>query len=311
MRLLPRAAILILIITAITGCSGAGSTETEANASAMSATPGVAFEIPVPTASGVDVERNDKASIDYSNIQNGYVIVEFSEKTDKTLKIIVTAPHGEMYIYSLSDDGNEEIIPLTEGDGEYQIGVFENIEADSYNMVLSITIDVVLADEFIPFINPNQFVNFTKESELVGLAAELIINASTIDEKIEAIYNYVVDNFTYDYDLAASVQSGYIPNLDEVLHRKEGICFDYSALVTAMLRSQGIPAKLEIGYHGDEYHAWISKYCDQNGWIDRRYHYSGGEWAMMDPTVESGERRLHLSRQEARDDTEYRLMFNY
>ena len=41
-----------------------------------------------------------------------------------------------------------------------------------------------------------------------------------------------------------------LPSVDETLKTKKGICFDYAALMTAMLRSQGIPTKLEIGYQG-------------------------------------------------------------
>ena len=51
---------------------------------------------------------------------------------------------------------------------------------------------------------------------------------------------------------------------------EKGICFDYAALMTAMLRSQGIPTKLEIGYSGEVYHAWISTYIDEIGWVDKR-----------------------------------------
>jgi len=302
-------AILMLIILLLIACS---SNNTGSNNSA--ATPAEAestFVIPVPSAPGIDVESDENASIDFSNIEDGYVIVEYSGKSDKALRVVVVAPHGEIYIYALSDGGFSEIIPITEGDGEYTIGVYEHRGDDDYGRVISITTDVVLNDGFLPFIHPNQFVRFTKDSELVPLAAELTKNAETVDEKIEAVYNYVVDNFTYDYDLAASVQSGYIPNLDDVLHRKEGICFDYSALVTAMLRSQGIPTRLEIGYHGEEYHAWISKYCDVNGWVENRFHYGDGVWNRMDPTVESTDRRTHNSRKEARDDDTYRLMYNY
>ena len=216
-----------------------------------------------------------------------------------------------MYIYPLRDGGFPEIIPLTEGSGEYKIGIYENIGEESFKSIISVTIDVMLIDDYLPFIHPNQFVNFNKDSELVALAAELTKDAATVDEKIAIIYNFVVENFTYDYELAESVQTGYLPMLDEVLNRRKGICFDYSALVTAMLRSQGIPARLEIGYHGDEYHAWISKLCDVEGWIEHRYHHNGEEWYRMDPTVESGARRAHRSRVEARDDDTYLLMFNY
>ena len=303
MRSLAKAAILLLIIFFIAGCSETDTTSPEKSISA--------FEIPVPVASGVNVERNERASIDYSNTQDGYVIIEFSDNTDSSLRVLVKAPHGEEYRYALSTTGNKEIIPLTEGDGEYEIGVYEHVDGINFRPVLKVNVDVKLSDELAPFIHPNQFVNYSKDSDLVELAAELTKGAKNTEEKIKAIYEYVVDNFTYDYDLAANVQSGYLPDLDKVLDRKEGICFDYSALVTAMLRSQGIPARLEIGYHGEEYHAWISKYCEENGWIDNRYHYNGDEWTRMDPTVESTSHRKHHSRQQARDDDTYRLMYNY
>ena len=308
MKLFLKVAIIMLTISVLSGCSKNNQTEPESGNPDEAP---VIFEIPVPTASGINVEANDRARIDYSNIQDGYVIAVFTGKSDKIIRVAVTAPHGERYIYTISDGDVEEIIPLTEGDGEYLIGIYEQAEGSEYNSVVEITIDVILKDDFVTFLHPNQFVNYTKRSELVELAAELTRDAESTGEKIDAIYNYIVDNFTYDYDRAANVQSGYIPNLDDVLHKKEGICFDYSALVTAMFRSQGIPTRLEIGYHGEEYHAWISKYCEENGWMERRYHHDGEEWCMMDPTIESGERKIHLSRQEARNDDEYRLMYNY
>jgi len=38
--------------------------------------------------------------------------------------------------------------------------------------------------------------------------------------------------------------------------------------MSAMLRSQGIPTKLEVGYSGEAYHAWISTYIKESGWVD-------------------------------------------
>ena len=304
MKAFSKTIVLVLTIILLAAVTAGCGSENDASGG---------FEIPVPTAPGTNVESNERAKIDFSNTQDGYVIVEFSEQSEKALRVVVTAPHDAQYIYALNDSGGREVIPLTEGDGEYTVGIYENIEADSYALIIALTTNVSLKDEFEPFIRPNQFVNYTKDSELVGLAAELTKDAESVKEKIIAIYDFVINNFTYDYDLAATVQSGYLPNLDEVLHRKEGICFDYSALVTAMLRSQGIPARLEIGYHGEQYHAWISLFCEDNGWIDKRYHYdySQEEWTAMDPTLESGEHSGHTSRQQAREDVEYRLMFNY
>ena len=80
--------------------------------------------------------------------------------------------------------------------------------------------------------------------------AELSAGATDQITVVTDIYNYVINNLTYDTAKAQSVQSGYLPNVDVVLAQKKGICFDYAALMTAMLRSQDIPTKLVVGYTG-------------------------------------------------------------
>lgn len=55
--------------------------------------------------------------------------------------------------------------------------------------------------------------------------------------------------------------------------------------MAAMLRSQNIPTKLEVGYSGDAYHAWISTYIDETGWVDNIIEFDGHDWQIMDPTL--------------------------
>lgn len=50
-------------------------------------------------------------------------------------------------------------------------------------------------------------------------------------------------------------------------------------------RSQNIPTKLEVGYSGDTYHAWISTYVDDKGWVDNIIEFDGDSWQIMDPTL--------------------------
>ncbi|MEG1997770.1 MAG: transglutaminase-like domain-containing protein, partial [Clostridiales bacterium] len=105
--------------------------------------------------------------------------------------------------------------------------------------------------------------------------------------KVGVIYKYVIKNYTYNTKLAATVTSGYLPNLDAFFDKKSGICFDYAALMTAMLRSQNIPTKLVVGYTGKAYHAWISVYTEAGGWLDNVIFFNGAEWKLMDPTFAS------------------------
>ena len=88
-------------------------------------------------------------------------------------------------------------------------------------------------------------------------------------------------------ELAATVTSGYLPDLDTVLSKMSGICFDYAALMTGMLRSQGVPTKLVIGYAGDVYHAWINVYSSSTGWVEGVVYFDGVNWQRMDPTFAS------------------------
>lgn len=75
--------------------------------------------------------------------------------------------------------------------------------------------------------------------------------------------------------------------MDETLSTKKGICFDYASLMVAMLRSQNIPTKLEVGYSGQVYHAWISVYLTELGWIDGIIKFDGKSWTLLDPTLAS------------------------
>ncbi|MCL2616146.1 MAG: transglutaminase-like domain-containing protein [Defluviitaleaceae bacterium] len=237
-----------------------------------------------PTASGVNVRRNDKAEIDYSNARYGYVMVRFMERTTSSVRVLITGPSNVQYQYRLNTDGRWEVFPLSDGNGQYSIGVFEQVSGNRFATANSININVALVDEFAPFLRPNQFVNFNRNSRVVSLATELTRGSTSVIDTVSRVYNYVIENIEYDFELARTVTSGYVPDIDRVLQRGKGICFDYAAVMTAMLRSQGIPTKLVIGYAGDVFHAWISVHSPETGWINNIIQFDGRTWQLMDPT---------------------------
>jgi len=242
----------------------------------------------MPVASGSKVESNSKAVIDYSNTADGYVMVKWNKETTSNLFVQITGPDDVRYQYSILPDGNFNVLPLTGGNGSYTINVLEQTSDGRGALVVGTTVKVTLTDEFAPFLRPNQFVNFDEDSEVVKVAASLVSKEYSFPEKIAAVYNFVTSNIVYDTDFAQSVIDGavssYIPDLDSVLARGKGICFDYAAVMTAMLRSQGIPTKMVFGYADDVYHAWISVYSDETGWIDQVIFFDGESWMLMDPT---------------------------
>lgn len=237
------------------------------------------------------VLSNDKASVDTSNASKGTLQIKYTGGKQVKIKVQITNGGGTTYTYDLNNSGNTEVFPLTEGNGNYSVKVFENIRDNSYAQAYSCSVDVSLTDEFAPFLNPNQYVNYSSASAVVTQASQLTSGLTSDLDKIAAVFNYVVDNFSYDHARAASVSSGYLPNVDSVLAEKKGICFDYAAVMSAMLRSQNIPCKLVVGYAGTTYHAWINTYITGTGWVDQVIYFDGQTWTLMDPTfVSSGKR---------------------
>ena len=245
----------------------------------------------MPEATGARVEKNSQAIIDYSNAADGYVMVKWLVATKWQLRVQVTGPSGIVYTYIIHPDESFNVLPLSDGNGSYQVQVYEQNESGRYSLIISLNTNVTLKDEFAPFLRPNQYVNFNETSNVVIKAAELVTANSSLTEKIAAVYTYVIRNFTYDTEFAELVSSGgvsgYIPDLDEVFARRKGICFDYAAVMTAMLRSQGIPTKMVFGYADDIYHAWINVYSEETGWVDQVIFFDGENWIMMDPTFAS------------------------
>ncbi len=237
----------------------------------------------MPDATGTVTYSGGGATIDASNTSNGYLMVKY---TGSNQKIKVQITKGTTYTYDLNARNAFEVYPLTEGNGSYSIKVFENVSGNQYAQLLSQTISVSLSNEFAPFLYPNQYVNFNSGSAAVGVAAQLAAGKDPIGV-VDAVYKYVIANVSYDYGKAQTVQSGYLPNIDSTLASRTGICFDYAALMTGMLRSQDIPTKLVIGYTGNLYHAWVSVYIAGEGWIDNIIHFDGQKWSYMDPTFMS------------------------
>lgn len=294
-----------LFVSLLAGCGG----NTEKNSAAPSETPSAspstaadaffqigAEEIPLAAgytaaeasavASGTSIQQNDNVVLDYSNTADGYIMIKYLGANQK-VKTQITGPSGVTYTYNQSLSSNYDVYVLSDGSGTYKIAVFENISGTSYATVFSYSITVSLKDEFAPFLRSNKYVNYSSATKVVAKAAELCKDQNTTTGKIKAVYEFVVNNYTYDYDLAQNVKSGYIPDLDKDYDSKKGICFDYAATMTAMLRSQGIPTKMVFGYTGSVYHAWINTYSAESGWITGSIYFDGKDWKLMDPTFAS------------------------
>lgn len=236
----------------------------------------------VPEASGTVEERNDVAVIDLSHTDCGYIMASYTGSVPK-IKLRITCPDGIQYTYDLHGDGYETF-PLSSGNGDYEAAIYENISGTNYSTCLYTSFSVQLKDEFLPFLYPNQYVDFNAESKTVQTGAELADGAADDLEVITRVYDYITSSIVYDYDKAESPPTGYTTDVDAILESGAGICLDYAAVMAAMLRSQSIPTRLEVGYAKDAYHAWISVYTAETGWLNGLIEFDGSVWTLVDPT---------------------------
>lgn len=283
--------------------------ELEDEAVALAESPAAVNTALAPVASGTKTKSSSKAIIDYSNTQDGYVMVKYTAATTKRLKAQVKGP-STTYTYNITA-GKWETFPLSDGNGNYQVIVYENVTGSKYSALVSASMSVSLTDEFAPFLRPNQYVDYSVAPNAVAKAAELTSSLTDPLDKVKAVYDYVVANLTYDRQLAATVKSGYLPVLDTVLEKKAGICFDYASLMTGMLRSQGVPCKLVVGYAGTAYHAWISVWSEEDGWIDGAIYFDGTSWQRMDPTFASSGKKSESIMKYIGDGKNYTTKYLY
>ncbi len=236
----------------------------------------------IPSADGIAETHNDVASIDYSNASCGYVMANYTGSSPK-VKLRITGPDSVVYTYDLHGS-DYETFPLSSGDGSYDVAIYENISGTSYSTCLFKKIAVTIEDEFMPFLYPNQYVNFTIDSKTVMKGMDLAFAAENDLEVVTNVYNYMISEITYDYDKASDPPTGYTTDVDEILESGTGICLDYAAVMASMLRSQRIPTRLEVGYAQDAYHAWISIYTEETGWLNGIIEFNGSTWTLVDPT---------------------------
>ena len=241
-------------------------------------------------APGIQVQHGPNSTIDFSNARYGYVMVR--KNTDLRVRVRVTKGDSVYLRYVLPERDIFFPIPLQLGSGTYQVEVLLNVPemgstAFTTDSTVTFDTDLIREDSFALF--PGLYANFNNNSTAVRKAHDLTVNAGGNDlKKVQSVYNWIINHITYDHAKAAVVTGDYIPNPDQVLAARKGICFDYASLMTTMLRSVGVPARLIIGpatnESGTVLHAWVEVYISNSGWISDGITTDGNRWVLLDPT---------------------------
>lgn len=245
--------VVILIVLTV---QGACSSNVHAFADAATVVQTTYF----PEAGGI-TKMADRLTVDYSHMDQGYVMVK-AKKTEKRMQLKVN--HGSDSVhYEINGNGAYEIIPLQFGSGRYQftLMIAQKKGSNRCSCAGTVMLNCRMANDDNCFLYPNQYVDYDADSPLVEKAQEICRGLTDPKEIAKAICGYVSNHFVYDWLKAGMVKSGQakglLPDIGTTWETKKGICQDLSAVLCAMLRSQGIPAKLAIGSADGSYHSWV------------------------------------------------------
>ena len=224
-----------------------------------------------PSNGGTTTLKNNGCEIDTSKAAAGTIRVRQNGNPTKVKVLVYFNGSSKYYQYTIPTNNTWTSIPLQSGSGTYKVRFMKQVSGNSYSQMYSVTFQVGMQNANSAYLNPSQYVVYNSGSACVAKAKSLVSGAGRDAQKVSKIYSYIVNNISYDYDKMKNLPSGYLPNPDSTLASRKGICFDYAALMAAMLRSQGVPCKLVIGNADGQYHAWNMVYVN-------------GSWQLYDPT---------------------------
>lgn len=264
-----------------------------------------------------NLDGSFKYDVNIETIQEAIIAVTHNPMYERKTKLLIeNLDSKDKYYYNVYSGENSVNYPVQFGDGQYRVKIYENTEGSSYKRVFYTAFTVELEDQLKPFLNSHLEMNWNTEDDAIVLANDLANNLRkehyrkdkklassavipldlykdyplTEEELIHTYYTFIIISIIYDYDKINGLSYDYLPDIDETLELKTGICYDYSTLLGSMLRSQGIPTKLIKGYTTitDVYHAWNEIYLqEKEAWIvvdttfDAYYYQSKQKYDMI------------------------------
>ena len=174
-----------------------------------------------------------------------------------------------------------------------------------------------IPDELELYLLPTDMAQ-SDDSTIVALANELSTGCTLEGQVVDAVISWIISHIEYD-------ESAILNDASTVLERESATCAGFLYLAEALLRANGIPARLEsgaaapIGFSGEiegRPHGWFEAYYPDAGWVPCDPQVSAN---YVDTAVirggfdQCGEESTTIERISFTDDTEllYSLLLSY
>lgn len=243
------------------------------------------------------VYSNKFVKIDTTTASEGYIILENLDERAYNLGVyistnVINQQGNTSYFIWISDSkGKSSIkVPLTYGVTEYNITVvtsmtYEPTGTECNSKKAELTFTPTTVSETGPFLFSAGEVIYDENMMFIKKAKEIAATCSNDFEKVEKMQAWLTSYMTYKQE-EDTIKGIYKCDLEKIYNRKTGVCYDYSVVLAAMLRSQGIPCKVVFGEYNSKGHAWIEVYidCEAKHSADNVY-LEGKKWCRVEPTL--------------------------
>jgi len=214
--------------------------------------------------------------------------------------LVMIAANGATDYFAFLANGATQYYPLAYGNGTYNVKILRQKSGNSYSVERSMNLALSSFDKVNAYLGSVNLVNFGQAPNSVASAKNWSGSFNKDKEIVDAVYKKLVNMMGYDYANLGKLPSYYVPNLDRVLSRKLGVCYDMASLFAGMLRAEGVPAKLCMGITNkvQGYHAWAEVLM-------------GGQWVVVDLSVDSQLREYKMSYSMQKKASDYKSQKQY
>lgn len=218
-------------------------------------------------------------------LNTGIVGVTFQDTANDVYKVLIQKGNdtNARVSYPFFANGQTEFFPLTLGKGDYMVALMKGVGGGKWAILDRTTVTLQVEDESVIYLNSIQNVKWSAQDQPIKYAFNLAKDVKTAEAAFDLFYKYITENVVYDFNKAATVQSDYIPSISKTFVDSKGICYDYSSMLAAFMRSLGFPARLVKGYPTtvEGYHAWNEILIN-------------GQWMIVDTTYDAGMKKYDV-----------------
>lgn len=228
------------------------------------------------------VAKTSYGTVDWSNAAQGYITFT----PTKDYEFYLDGPNRTCGIFYVSKDETVKI-GLTDGTGKYEYGIgtiVETATGSGMKVLYKNSFEVKAIDsDLAPYLVSTPFGDFENAPKTQAKADELWSDQKSQLVNVKDFSSWIDKNIRYDKKFKTGPNDLYV-NPDTVLANGAGVCNEFSKLLTAMLRSQDIPAYYQSGTLTGYSHAWTVAWVELSSEHKDGKTYSTGAWVLLDGT---------------------------